>query len=87
MQTDKKKKNVLIFSRDTVDKLVTVANHKEDNSITLTNMLEDHEKNYILAGFLMYLIFDEIENNIKKLEGSQISGTEGIWDVSDEFWL
>lgn len=50
-------------------------------------MLEDHEKNYILAGFLMYLIFDEIENNIKKLEGSQISGTEGIWDVSDEFWL
>lgn len=82
MQTDKKKKNVLTFSRDTVGKLVAVANETNDNVRRLTNMMHENRDYYIQAGFLLYLIFDEIENDMKNLEGSQLSGTEGIWDVS-----
>ena len=45
-------------------------------------MMYENRDYYIQAGFLLYLIFDEIENNLKTLEGSQLSGTEGIRDVS-----
>ena len=82
LQTDKKKRNVLTFSREAVANLVATFDNFEETIGTSANMLNDNESFYMEAGYLLHTVLKIIERKLEDIEGSQLSGTEGIWDVS-----
>lgn len=82
LQTDKKKKNLLSFSREAVANLVTSFSSDEETIRTFANMFDDNEPFHMEAGYLLHTVLKLIERKLDDIEGSQLSGTEGIWDVS-----
>lgn len=88
LQTDKKIKDALTLSRNANDKLVMIPN-EEGILRESSNILNDNECEpyFIESGYLLHLLSGQIENKIIEIEGSQLSGTEGIWDVSNLFLL
>lgn len=79
---------MLSLSRDAIEKLIVIPDDEEVMT-EHSNMLDENngESYFIESGYLLHLILVEIENKILEVEGSQLSGTEGIWDVSKFFLL
>ena len=75
---------MISLSRDAIEKLIVIPDDEEVMT-EHSNMLDENngESYFIESGYLLHLILVEIENKILEVEGSQLSGTEGIWDVSE----
>ena len=79
---------MLSLSRDAIEKLIVIPDD-EETIAGHSNMLDENNgKSYFIeSGYLLHLILVETENEILDVEGSQLSGTEGIWNVSKLFLL
>ena len=88
LQTDKRKKNVLTLSRDAVENVIVIP-QVEKNINKFSNLLSDDRKDlfYITSGYILNMIMAVVRRSLVEMEVKELSGTEGIWDVSKTFFV
>ena len=70
LQTDKKKKNVLTFTRDAVFPF------EEEIIKKYSSMLDENKPFYMEAGYLLHNLFDEVREQLCDVDVSKLEGTE-----------
>ena len=79
---------MLTLSRDAVENVIVIP-QVEKNINKFSNLLSDDRKDlfYITSGYILNMIMAVVRRSLVEMEVKELSGTEGIWDVSKTFFV